>query len=138
MNGATKITIEVLIKSSIEKAWNAYIDTEAVKIWNHASDDWKCPKAVNDFRVGGIFSYRMESTDGKYGFDFNGKYLNIINNQLIEYIMEDNREVKVEFSKINSKVKVLVHFDAESENSIELQKNGWQAILDNYKKYVEE
>jgi uncharacterized protein YndB with AHSA1/START domain len=105
--------------------------------WNFASEDWCCPKATNDLQQGGTFNYRMESTDGKYGFDFTGTYTAVINENRIDYALGDGREVSVIFQAAGNQTKVIETFDAETENSLELQKNGWQAILDNFRKHAE-
>ena len=106
-------------------------------MWNFASEDWYGPKAENDLRVGGHFKYRMSSTDDKMGFDFEGDYTEVVIFSKISYKLGDDREVHVTFEGDHVSTKVVVAFDAETENSLELQKMGWQAILDNFKKYVE-
>ena len=131
------ITIETTVKSSIEKVWKFWTAPEHITHWNNASDDWHTPRAENDLRIGGKFLYRMEAKDGSFGFDFNGIYDEVKVNELIAYKIEDGRKVKITFSKKGNETKVVETFEAESENSIELQRNGWQAILDNFKKYVE-
>jgi len=133
-----KITISVLTNASIGKAWEAFTSPTSIVNWNFASDDWFCPRAINDLKIGGSFNYRMESTDGKIGFDFYGKYTKVIPQNRIEYILEDERTVSIEFRQIGKKTKVIETFDAETENSLELQRQGWQAILNNFKKHVEE
>lgn len=106
-------------------------------MWNFASEDWYCPKAENDLRKGGHFNYRMSSTDDQMGFDFEGDYTEVVMLSKISYKLGDEREVYVTFEGDDVSTKVIVVFDAETENSLELQKTGWQAILDNFKKYVE-
>lgn len=137
MVDASKITVEVLIDADIGNAWKAFISPDSVTKWNFASDTWVCPKAGNDFREGGAFNYRMESRDGKAGFDFYGEYTSILEHRRIEYRLGDGREVLIEFEDRHGKTRVVERFDPESANSLELQKSGWQAILDNYKNYVE-
>ncbi|KHO45497.1 MAG: Activator of Hsp90 ATPase 1 family protein [archaeon GW2011_AR3] len=132
-----KITVDVVINAPIEKAWKFYTAPEHVIHWNNASDGWHTPKAVNDLRKGGKFSYRMEAKDGSAGFDFSGMYEEVRQHELIEYSLGDARKVKVIFSKSGAKTMVVVTFDAETENSVELQRKGWQAILNNFKKYTE-
>jgi uncharacterized protein YndB with AHSA1/START domain len=105
--------------------------------WNSASDDWHTTKSTNDLRAGGKFSSRMEAKDGSFGFDFEGVYDTVVINQLIEYTLGDNRKVTIQFSTIGNQTTVIETFDAETENSIDLQRNGWQAIMNNFKKYVE-
>lgn len=134
---APKITVEALIDAPIEKIWNYWTAPEHVKNWNNASDDWWTPAATNDFRVGGKFNVRMESRDGSMGFDFEGTNTVIKTNEQIEYTIADGRNVKIDFIKEGDRYRVVETFEAENQNSIELQKGGWQAILDNFKKYAE-
>jgi uncharacterized protein YndB with AHSA1/START domain len=110
---------------------------EHITKWNSASDDWHTPYAENDLRTGGKFLSRMEAKDGSFGFDFGGVYDEVIPNKLIAYTMGDSRKVKVDFAANGNSTTVTTNFEAETENTIELQKNGWQAILNNFKKYVE-
>ena len=137
MKDKTKITVEVDITSSIEDTWASFITEDSIIHWNHASDDWCCPWAKNNFKVDGEFSYRMEAKDGSFGFDFGGKYLEIEEKKKIMYELGDSRRVEVQFIQNVNKIKIIETFDAEEENSLELQKNGWQAILNNFKKYTE-
>ncbi len=132
-----KITIETTIHQSLNRVWDAYNLPDHVVHWNFASDDWYCPKATNEFLVGGKFNYRMEAKDGSVGFDFVGIYDDIIIHEKMAYHMEDGRQVIVLFQKQNSDTHVRVIFDSEDENPIELQKMGWQSILDQFKKYSE-
>ncbi len=133
-----KIKIETIVNASREKAWKVFTNPEDIMKWNHASDDWHSPKAVNDLRPGGTFTYRMESKDGKQGFDFGGTYDEVKPHELLAYTIGDGRKVMNEFSDVESGTKVVVIFEAENENSLELQQSGWQAILDNFKKAVED
>jgi uncharacterized protein YndB with AHSA1/START domain len=105
--------------------------------WNHASDDWHSPRGTSDLRPGGTFSYRMEAKDGSMGFDFGGTYSEVIPQEIIAYEMSDGRKVTVRFQASGDSTVVTEEFDPESENSIEMQRDGWQAILENYKKHVE-
>jgi uncharacterized protein YndB with AHSA1/START domain len=130
-----KIAVSVEINAPVSKVWDAYVSPEAINQWNFASDDWQCRDARVDLRVGGTFSSRMEAKDGSVGFDFEGSYTNIIEHQLIEYSFWD-RSVTVRFEQIGNYTSVIVKFDPEDENSAEDQKNGWQAILNNFAKYV--
>lgn len=132
-----KITIQALINAPIEKVWIYWNTPEHVIKWNNASVDWHTPKAQNDLRKGGKFIYRMEAKDGSIGFDFSGIYEEVISNELISYIMEDGRKVKTIFTKMNIQTEIVTSFDPENENPLELQKTGWQSILDNFKKYAE-
>jgi uncharacterized protein YndB with AHSA1/START domain len=131
------ITIEATVNVPVEKAWEVYTDPKHVTQWNHASDDWHSPSAENDLRVGGKFSYRMEAKDGSFGFDFGGTYDEVKPHELISYIIGDGRKVTNVFTKEGDATKLTVTFEAENTNSIEMQRGGWQAILNNYKKYAE-
>lgn len=133
-----KITVSVIVDASISQSWKAFTAPESIVQWNFASADWCCPRATNDLRIDGSFNYRMESTDGKVGFDFEGKYTRVIPESRIEYVLGDDREVSIEFRAIGNQTEVVETFDAETENSLELQRSGWQAILNNFKKYAEQ
>ncbi|WP_202303678.1 SRPBCC domain-containing protein [Dryocola clanedunensis] len=131
-----KITVETVVKAPVEKVWQAYIDPEAIKQWNTASPDWHTPTASVDFREGGPFSFRMEAKDGSMGFDFAGEYTRIVPLELIEYQFGD-RQAKVEFTPADEGVTVHLEFDPDKQYPEEHQKNGWQAILENFARYVE-
>ncbi|MBK9940880.1 MAG: SRPBCC family protein [Kouleothrix sp.] len=131
-----KITVETIVNAPIARVWRAYTTPEEIKQWNTASDDWHTTKATVDLRVGGAFSSRMEAKDGSFGFDFAGTYTTIVPNERIEYAFGDRRAI-VEFNPGANGVVVRVTFDAELENPVEQQRQGWQAILDNFAKYVE-
>jgi uncharacterized protein YndB with AHSA1/START domain len=133
----TTITIETTIKAPVEKVWQYWTSPQHIVNWNSASDDWHTPKAENDLRVGGKFASRMEAKDGSQGFDFSGIYNAVQTNQLIEYTMGDGRKVKVVFKSNGDETKVVEDFEAESTYPVEMQREGWQAILNNFKKYVE-
>ena len=135
--GKTVITVESTVNAPAEKVWEYFTKPEHVTHWNHASDDWHSPRGENDLRVGGKFVYRMEAKDGSFGFDFGGVYDEVKPNEYIEYTLGDGRKVKVNFSKQGNQTSVVEAFEAENQNPVELQKNGWQAILDNFKKYTE-
>ena len=132
-----KITIETTVNSDIETTWHAWNNPDDIKQWNSASDDWHTPESRVDLREGGTFSSRMEAKDGSMGFDFEGTYTKVVKHERIEYEMADGREVTVTFSKAKGGVKVEETFDAETQNSIEMQRNGWQSILDNFVRHVE-
>ena len=132
-----KITIEAMINQAVEKVWKLWTTPADIMKWNTASDDWHTPKAENDLRVGGKFLSRMDAKGGSFGFDFIGTYTAVKPNELIAYTMEDGRECVINFSKQGNAVKIVTTFDAENENPIEMQKGGWQAILNNFKKYAE-
>jgi uncharacterized protein YndB with AHSA1/START domain len=131
------ITVQSTINASIEKVWKLWTAPKHVMKWNNASEDWHTPFAENDLKVGRKFKYTMASTDGTMRFDFEGIYTNVVNPSLIEYEMADGRKVKIVFEKDAEGIKVIESFDPETVNPEEMQKNGWQAILDNFKKYVE-
>ena len=133
----TTITVSVTVNAPVEKAWKHFTSPQSITQWNNASDDWYCPRAENDLRPGGKFSSRMEAKDGSVGFDFWGIYDAVVVNKFISYTMGDGRKAEVNFTKEGTAVKVTTNFEAETENSIELQRGGWQAILDNFKKYTE-
>jgi uncharacterized protein YndB with AHSA1/START domain len=138
MDTKKTITVQAVIKAPLEKVWNLWTTPEHVTKWNNASDDWHTPRAENDLRVGEKFLYRMEARDGSFGFDFTGIYDEIKRNELIACTMDDERKVKVTFKKNNDvETRVAETFEAESTNPLEMQRGGWQAILDNFKKYVE-
>lgn len=134
---AQTITVHTHVTAPIEKVWGAYTTPDDIKQWNAASDDWHTPSATVDLREGGVFSSRMEAKDGSMGFDFSGTYTTIEMHKLIEYEFGD-RHAKIEFKPNESGVDVSVTFDAEAENPIEMQRGGWQAILDNFKRHVED
>ena len=136
MENKTKITITTALNEPIEKVWDYFTNPIHIIKWNHASDDWHSTKAINDLRVGGKFEYRMEAKDGSFGFDFFGFYDKIIEFKLIEYTLGDDRKVSINFTNDGNEVFIEEIFEAESENPIELQKTGWQAILDNFKNYT--
>ena len=131
-----KLSVQVLINAPLSAVWSAYTTPEAIKQWNHASDDWHTTASTVDLRPGGAFSSRMEAKDGSFGFDFGGVYTRIVPNELIEYSFGDRAGV-VEFTPGADGVVVRSTFDAESENPVEMQRQGWQAILSNFAKYVE-
>ena len=133
----TVITVESTIQAPVEKVWDYWTTPAHIMQWNNASDDWHTPSAENDLRVGGSFTNRMEAKDGSFGFDFGGIYDAVTPNQYIEYTMGDGRIAKVTFQGNGDATRVVENFEAEGTNPIELQKSGWQAILDNFKKYTE-
>lgn len=130
-----KITVETTLLAPIDIVWRAYTTPAAIMQWNAASDDWHTTSSVVDLRVGGSFSSRMEAKDGSFGFDFAGTYTNIVPNELLEYSFGD-RSARVEFAQASDGVHVRVTFDAETTHSIEQQREGWQAILNNFARYV--
>jgi len=132
-----KITIECIVNKPINSVWEAWTQPQHITKWNFASPDWHAPSAENDFKVGGKFSYRMEAKDGSMGFDFWGTYDDIKPQQYIEYTMGDTRKAWITFSSNGNETKITETFEAETENSVELQQMGWQAILNNFKQYAE-
>ena len=135
---SSKIKIEATIAAAPKTVWTYWTKPEHITKWNFASDDWHCPKATNDLKVGGKYSARMEAKDGSFGFDFNVIYDEVIDQKRLSYTMEDGRKVSTDFQDLGNKTKVTTVFDPEKQNSEEMQKNGWQAILNNFKKYVEQ
>jgi len=133
-----EITIAATIDANVDKVWEHWTNPESVKQWNAASDDWHTTQATNDLRVGGTFSFRMEAKDGSFGFDFGGEYIDVQQNEVIEFKMGDARKVRVTFTGNGSETIVTETFDAEETNPIEFQRNGWQAILNNFKTFVEQ
>jgi uncharacterized protein YndB with AHSA1/START domain len=133
----TVVAVEATIQSSIEKVWECWTVPKHIVHWNNASDDWHTPNAENDLKVDGTFTYTMAARDGSMSFDFGGVYTRVEKFKAIEHTLEDGRKVKVDFKQFDNQVSVVEQFEAESENPIELQRAGWQAILDNFKKYVE-
>ncbi|SDR01179.1 Uncharacterized conserved protein YndB, AHSA1/START domain [Rhizobiales bacterium GAS191] len=131
-----KLVVETLVNAPVAKVWSAYTTPDDIKQWNTASDDWHTTKSIVDLRVGGAFTSRMEAKDGSFGFDFAGTYTKIVPHELIEYTFGD-RAGAVAFVAGANGVTVRVTFDAETENPVEQQRQGWQAILSNFAKYVE-
>ena len=131
-----KITVEATVAAPIEEVWRAYTTPDDIKHWNAASDDWHTTAATVDLRIGGAFSSRMEAKDGSMGFDFAGTYTDVVKHKLIEYSFGD-RTAQVEFADSPKGVMVRVTFDSESSHSIEQQRDGWQAILNNFARHVE-
>lgn len=133
----TKITISETIAANIHKTWDFFTKPEHITKWNFASDDWHCPEAENNLKPGGCYHARMEAKDGSFGFDFEAVYDEVVDQQKIIYTMTDSRQATTLFEKIDGKTKVTTTFEAETENPVDMQRDGWQAILNNFKKYVE-
>lgn len=133
----TPITVTAHIKAPVAKVWKAWSDPADIKQWCSASPDWHVPTAENDLRVGGNFSTRMEAKDGSFGFDFGGVYDAVEENKHLAYTMADGRKVVIDFTAEGDETHVSETFDPESTNPVEMQRGGWQAILDNFKKHVE-
>ena len=133
----TTIVVEVSVNAPVELVWKYWSAPEHITQWNSASDDWFTSYAENDLRPGGKFIWRMEAKDGSFGFDFGGVYDVVEENKRISYTLGDKRKVKIEFISQGNQTKIIERFEAENMNSIEMQKNGWQAILDHFKNYSE-
>lgn len=133
----TRITVQNSIKAPVQKVWEYWSKPEHITKWSNASDDWHTPRAENDLREGGKFLSRMEARDGSMGFDFGGVYDEVKEHNRIAYTMGDGRKVEVDFETRGDETKVVETFDAENTHPVEMQRGGWQAILDNFKKYVE-
>jgi uncharacterized protein YndB with AHSA1/START domain len=133
----TKITVQATINAPVEKVWKYWTTPDDIIKWNNASSDWHTTHAVNDLRLWGKFSSRMEAKDGSMGFDFSGVYKNVILHKQIDYTLDDNREVTIAFSSVDGKTEIVETFEAENVYPHEKQREGWQAIMDNFKKYAE-
>jgi uncharacterized protein YndB with AHSA1/START domain len=133
----TAITVETTVKAPVAKTWKYWSEPQHITKWCQASPDWHAPKAENDLRTNGKFSTTMAAKDGSVSFDFGGKYTNVEPHKVIEYVMDDGRKCKITFSEKNNETKVVETFDAEDQNPVEMQRGGWQAILDNFKNYTE-
>lgn len=132
-----KITVEATVLAPLDKVWNYWTEPEHILQWNNAPDDWHTPRAENDLKAGGTFLYRMEARDGSFGFDFGGVYDEVEPGSLISYTLGDGRKVKITFELKDGATHIVETFDAEAAHSAEMQKNGWQAILNNFKGHVE-
>ncbi|MBK8080130.1 MAG: SRPBCC family protein [Saprospiraceae bacterium] len=129
----TKITIKAEVSANRQKVWDYYTQPNHITKWNFADPGWHCPKASNDMKIGGKYMARMEAKDGSFGFDFEAFYNEIVVGEKFTYTMTDNRKVDVHFKDLGDKTEVTVTFDAENENPVEMQEQGWQLILDNFK-----
>jgi uncharacterized protein YndB with AHSA1/START domain len=132
-----KITIETTIAAGVDKVWEYYTNPAHITQWNFANNDWCCPKAENDLQVGGKYNARMEAKDGSFGFDFEAIYDEVTEGKKLSYTMGDGRQATTSFEGGNGTTKVTTTFDAESVHDAEMQRAGWQAILENFKKHVE-
>ncbi len=137
MSDKTFVTVEATVQAPIQKVWNLWTEPKHIMQWNSASPDWHTPRATSDLREGGTFTSRMEAKDGSMGFDFGGVFTKVTAPTLLEYTMGDGRTVSVHFEDQNGATHVTETFVAETENSIEMQREGWQSILDHFKKYAE-
>lgn len=137
MNEQTFITVETVVQAPIEKVWEYWTSPEHITKWAFASETWEAPHAENDVTIGGKFKTVMAAKDKSESFDFTGVYTDIKINKLIEYTMDDGRHAKVTFEEISGGVRIIESFEPEKINSEDMQRSGWQAILDNFKKHVE-
>lgn len=133
-----KITIKATVFADKQKVWDYYTQPEHITKWNFADPNWHCPTATNDMKVGGRYVARMEAKDGSFGFDFEATYNEIVAGEKFTYTMADNRVVNANFKELGEKTEVTITFDAENENPVDMQQQGWQSILDNFKKYAEQ
>ncbi len=131
------ISVKTKINVPLEKVWTLWTGPDHITKWNNASEDWYTPSAENDLKVGGKFQYRMEARDGSFGFDFGGAYDEVNENKLIAYTLGDGRKVKITFSSVGNETEIVETFEAEEINSMEIQRDGWQAILNNFRQYAE-
>lgn len=134
---SNKVTVTATVNADSKKVWDYYNQPEHITKWNFADPSWHCPSATNDMRVGGKYVSRMEAKDGSFGFDFEATYDEVVEGKKFTYTMPGGRQVTVVFNENNGSTGIDVTFDAETENPIEMQRDGWQAILDNFKKYTE-
>ncbi len=133
-----KIIVEVTVDASIEKVWDYWTNPEHITKWAFADDSWEAPHAENDLKNGGKFLTKMSAKDGSSGFDFTGVYTNVVPLEKIDYTLDDGRTVSIDFQKIDdNSVKIVEEFEMENENTEELQRSGWQAFMNNFKKYTE-
>lgn len=138
MEKTKQITVETTVQAPVEKIWKLWTETAHITNWYFASDDWHAPFAENDLRAGGKFVTRMEAKDGSFGFDFDGVYDEVTLNEVITYTMSDGRQAKISFKGQENETHIIEIFDADASQPVELQQQGWQAILNNFKKYAEQ
>ncbi len=132
-----KIQVETMVTASIEKVWDYWNAPEHITKWAFASEEWECPYAENDLKEGGTFLTRMAAKDGSASFDLVGTYTKVVPHTTIEYTMLGGRTVSILFTETENGVKVTEEFEMENQNSEEMQRSGWQAILENFKKHTE-
>jgi uncharacterized protein YndB with AHSA1/START domain len=131
------ITVKTTINVPHEQVWEYWTERAHITHWNFATDEWYCPSAENDLRPGGAFSWRMEAKDGSMGFNFSGTYDEIEDHKIIKYTLDDGRKTQIVFSSMGDSTEIIETFEAERSNPIEVQRAGWQSILNNFKKYAE-
>lgn len=132
-----QITVKNRVRASAEKVWELWTSPEHIVQWNSPSQDWHSPRAENDIRPGGRFNIRMEAKDGSFGFDFEGTYDEVIPHKRIAYTLGDGRKVEISFTENGEETAIVETFDPENQNPVKVQREGWQAILDNFKAYAE-
>lgn len=132
-----RITVKAMVKASVNKVWDLWSDPKHIVKWNAASEEWHTPRAENDLRVGGKFLSRMEAKDGSFGFDFGGTYDEVVPQKRIAYTLDDGRKVEVDFKEKNGQTEIVSIFDPETQNPTEMQREGWQSILDSFKRYAD-
>jgi uncharacterized protein YndB with AHSA1/START domain len=133
----TKITVQTTVKRPVADVWSLWNEPKHITKWCSATEEWHTPRAENDLREGGKFLSRMEAKDGSFGFDFGGTYDKVTPNKTIAYTMGDGRKCEIDFTGMGNETSIVETFEAESQNPVEMQKGGWQAILDNFRKYAE-
>ena len=133
---SNRITVTTIVAAPVAKAWACWTEPDHIVGWNAASDDWHCPAAKNDLRVGGRFAFTMAARDGSFSFDFEGTYTTVTPNAHIAYVMDDGRKVEVDFAAEGEATRVTEVFDPENVHPSEMQQAGWQAILDHYARWV--
>jgi uncharacterized protein YndB with AHSA1/START domain len=131
------ITVETTVNKPIEEVWKYWTEPKHITGWSFASDEWHAPKAENDLRDGGRFLTRMEAKDGSFGFDFSGAYDEVKTNEYIAYTLDDGRKVTITFVSLENETRIVETFEAEATNPVEMQEAGWQAFMDNFKRYSE-
>jgi uncharacterized protein YndB with AHSA1/START domain len=131
------ITVQTTVNAPVATVWKLWSEPAHIKVWNTASPDWHTPVAENDLREGGTFKSRMEAKDKSMGFDFGGTYTKVVQHKQIDYTMGDGRKVTIAFEERDGKTSIVESFDPESQNPPEMQQQGWQSIMDNFKKYTE-
>jgi uncharacterized protein YndB with AHSA1/START domain len=136
-NNRNTITVETTVGHKADRVWEYWVNPEHITKWNFAIDEWHCPSADNDLRPGGRFSWRMEAKDGSMGFDYSGTYDHVKAPEQISCTLDDGRKVVISFTELGNETKVTETFEVEDVNTMDQQRTGWQAILDNFKKYAE-
>ena len=132
------ITVQTLINATLSNCWEGWVNPKHIVHWYYASPDWCCPKAIMDCKAGGAFSIRMEAKDKSFGFDFNATFSEVIEKECLHYTLEDGRLVELTFNETLDGTIVTWKFDPENQNPVSLQQQGWQAILNHFKSYIEQ